>query len=188
MQLTKKEKDQKIVNKYGFSTAEESIILLLYNNGTYSYNTLTNIIGKQFSKGTWKRKGNLLELNSTYGANRLPLNIRNVQEIEKPSRIGIQKVLNLKGQLIENAIIAINNDSIKCSTIMDTCIGSLQKIEKIKVVLSEGKCYSKWIKISSINPKVFDIIIPLMIDFDKYLAFNNRKYIFSKEGLKQVNN
>jgi hypothetical protein len=187
MQLTQKERKGKIVEKYMYSGAEESIVLLLCRNGVYSYNAFTNVIGKQFSEGTWRRTGNILELNSTYGANRLPVNMSYIQKIDSPSKMGVQNVLNSEGGVIENAIIAINNDSIKCSTIMDTCTGNFKKIERIRVFLSD-ECYSKWIEIDREDFKALNIVIPSTVDLDKYLAFNKRKYVLSKVGLTQINN
>ena len=185
VQLTQRERRDKIVGKYTYSGAEESEVLLLYKNGFYTYNAYRNSIGKQFSEGTWRRKSKVLELNSTYGANRLPVKINYIQKLNKPSRIGIHDVLNSKGEVIENAIISINNDSITCSTMMDTCIGNYKNIERVKVFPGCGECFSGWIEIKCSDFKALDIIILSSVDFDKYVAFNGKKFNLSRQGLKE---
>ena len=185
-QLSQKERQESVIEKYIFSGSEESIILLLYQNGAYSYNSFTNIIGERFSEGYWIRTGKILELNSSYGANRLPIYITYTKVLDKPNKIGIQGVININGDVLENAIIAVNNDSTKCSTIMDTCLGSFHKIERVRVFLSKGDCFSNWIEVNQMSLGSLSIVVQSAIDFDKYLVFNNRKYCLSGKGLNQI--
>jgi hypothetical protein len=183
--LSSKEKAEKIIEKYVFSGSEETMALFLYKNGTYTYKSMASIFGSEFSKGSWVKTGNKLELNSEFGANKLPLSISYFKKMDTPPKIAISNILNLKGQVIENAIVAVNNDSTKCSTLLDTCIGSFNKIEKIRVYIGD-ECYSKWVTINCFDYKAIKITIQSAINFNQYKAFNHRKYLISKRGIMQI--
>lgn len=174
--LSQADKKTGIVAKYDYGLAEEGGEILLYLNGTYAYSAAKNIIGKVFNSGSWIISHHVLVLTSTLGEGRLPLLVEYVDDTNAAPKTKLQWVHNAKGEMVEEAFVAINHDSISCSPLMDTCLGRYTSIDSLKVWVGNTGCSSRWVKIKSGGYQQLKLTIPVDVDFNRYQAFNRKKF------------
>lgn len=182
--LLKSDHSQGVFGKYELTGMEFSYQLILYKDNTFRYNTFENIIGKRFSEGRWKRKDSILILNSTFREQTLPIKIDFSADSMKIPRIKIQWVYNSKGELIEDALFFINNDSCLCSPLIDTCTCAIDEINRIKLVI--GEVSSTWMNVKGKEYKQLKITVLSEIDFRQYVSFTDSRYKISKSGLNKL--
>lgn len=186
--VTEKEKKSGIITKYKIQGLEGYYSINLFRNGTFKYEAWENIVGERYSFGVWKIQKGYLILNSTYREGTLPVKVEYINdEPQKARRLKVQNdIYNLKGGKEDFATLKINNDSGICVLFADTCLTKFDKIDSIKVEAGERGCSSKWIKVKDTAYKQLRVTILAYTPFDRYDAFNNRKFKIVNNQIKEV--
>jgi hypothetical protein len=182
--LLKSDHSQGVFGKYELTGMESFYQLILYKDNTFRYNSFENIIGKRFSEGWWKRKDDLLILNSTVRKETLPIRIDFSDDSIKIPRTKVHWVYNSKGKLIEDALFFINDDSCVCSSLMDTCTRAFEKISRIKLII--GDVSSTWVNVTGKEYRQLKITVLSDINFSQYVGFTDSKFQISKRGLNKL--
>jgi hypothetical protein len=187
VRLSQSDRKQGILSKYQRSAMESSFELILYKNGTFAYHSFENIVGEKISEGQWQKLSNLLVLNSTVGEKTLPLKIDYSNDsINIPKNKVHPAIYNAKGEPVEDALVAINNDSCLCTPLMDLCFYPFDKIDSIRLIIGNTRCSSAWVNIMGKNYKQLKITVLSDINFSRYVGFTDSKFEINKTGLNKL--
>lgn len=187
--LTQKDVSNGVSARYDFLTSDKLVgqTLTLYKDHSYLLEQGGDA-GDYFSKGKWIQKNGVLELVSALDTANLPVKLiyRNSVADSFSKDLKIEMVQNLKGELLPDAFININSDTVLCTPFMGQCMGSYTSMDSIRVVF-ENRFTSGWIKI---EPKEFVTLLPvLQLDFDinKYMYFNSMRFRLGRDLLIMIN-
>jgi hypothetical protein len=185
--LSNEEKKEGAVEKYEYSSVGSYgyVGLLLYKNGTYIYKSFS-FAQNLYSDGKWHRVKSVIFLNSKIEKDNIPVKLIYCNsDTLKDKETKIKMVANLRGETFPDAFVNINNDSINCVPSMDTCFGSFNTIDRIKIVFENGYS-SKWIKVVEKEYKRLQPIVQVDFNLSSYVTFKKKKYTFDKTTLKLI--
>lgn len=165
--------EYKAQDSYGY------VGLTLFKSGKYYYKMETFGRGS-FSEGKWRGNGREIILTSDLKKNNLPVKLTYLNDTSNSkSSFSISVVKNWKGELITDAFVYVNNDTLQCLPLTETCLGSFGKINRLKVVFENGLS-SKWVKVEDKEYKQLQLILQLDFQVSTYETFENDKYkVFS---------
>ncbi|SIO55569.1 hypothetical protein [Chitinophaga niabensis] len=174
--LTKADKEHTVRWRYEYRSKEgffgES--LLLFKSGRYKYEAGGCLQGF-FSEGRWAVVGNEMILNSDVKKNDVPVSVsytNDTSDIVNAFKFGI--VRNRKGDLMTDAFVIINNDSVKCLPMAGGCVGTYNRIDSVRLQFENGFT-SRWMGIAN-NDKHVLIRAEVDIKIEGYKSFDNVKY------------
>lgn len=159
--------------------------LQLFKNGAYQYKVETAGYSS-FSKGKWIMKNKVLLLTSDIKKNDLPVKLNYLIDSPVNASFKISIVKNLKDELLTDAFVYINNDSLQCLPLTETCLGTYDKIDRIKVVFENGM-RSKWIKVEHKVYKQLQPVLQLDFNISSYEAIDSEKYKVLKSSIRLLN-
>ena len=159
------------------------INLTLYKNGHFKYE-LSAFNRNLFSEGKWGISKDTLTLNSDLKNGHIPIELKYINDSTKlinGFKIGV--VQNKKGVDMDDALVAVNNDTIKCTPSYRLCDYEFKSIDSIRVYFENGLTAS-WIKV---NKQPYTQITPVvLVDFtlDSYEILDNVKYLVKRKSIK----
>jgi len=152
--ITKNDRIKGISHKFNYSAKDSYglVSLILKKDNTFSYSA--NTIGShQISEGSWKISEGLLILNSTFQMDNIPAEISNGENRKFVDSSNIAVVENIKHELLTDAFVVVNNDTIKCLPMIGMCKGGYKKLDSVKIVFENGMS-SEWIPIKFNERKI----------------------------------
>lgn len=174
--LTKIDKENNIRWRYEYRSEEGfwGKSLLLFKNGRYKY-TSGGCLQSFFSEGRWAVIDKVMVLNSDVKENDVPVSVsytNDTSDIVNAFKFGI--VRNRKGDLMTDAFVNINADSVKCLPIAGGCGGTYNRIDSVRLIFENGFT-SRWMGIEN-NDKY--VLIKAEVDnkIEGYKSFDNFKY------------
>jgi hypothetical protein len=175
--LTKAEVSQKIKAHYSYQSEDGHFALLdlwLMKNGTYEYKITSNTYNG-FSEGTWKQSNRFLTLTSKIQKDNLPIKVS--FRPKDSSDFDVKKIAfvkDLKGNVITNVFVYINNDSTSCLDGDLMCQGEYDLIKRIRVQYENFGITSQWININPFKG-LLQIIIQTTKDLSRFIVFDEKK-------------
>lgn len=176
---SKEDISNKVWRKYeDIGKVDGGVWLILYANKRYRYHISTTNYNA-FSNGSWDRVGMDLFLTSDYDSTNIPITTECLSEQKNSENSKTKSIfpipVNMKGELLSDSRVYINNDSSYCFPFFDTCINSTSSIDSIRVDFGSG-FKSRWVTIN--KTKCSQIAITANIDFElaSYLVFKKLKY------------
>src|SRR5688572_20910119 len=197
--LGKEDISNGVLARYTIESFENAVQLTLFKNHLFVYRYKSTGFD-QFSQGKWRRNRNFLILTSNVDSNNVSTKclllesdtIRTYFERHKYSDTNppvyttpVQVPINLKGELIPDAKVYINNDTTYCFPFFDTCVGGFRMIQRIRVHYGEG-FKSKWIRINNSGFKRLLCIAQVDIEFNNYISFKNHRLKIEGDKLKSI--
>lgn len=156
----------------------EKIIVHFYKNKTYDY-AVHGAHYDYYSKGTWKKKGRNIVVNSDVQKKNIPLTITQSHTNNGSPYIQIDDIKNSANFLFKDIEILINNDSSKSclANVGTNCKIKKEDLKSIQVRLV-GNTTSAWYPIE-LTDKNNTLKIVVNIDFipEFYLFYNNKKFV-----------
>jgi len=179
--LTKVDSANGMIAKYELGNRYDGYeSLYLFRDRKYKYD-IVSTGGEAFSSGSWERKGTDIILNSTIRKENVPVKLELLDSEDSLKRIyktKIQIPINLKGQLLSDSKIFINDTSTYVFPFFDTTVGRYDKISRIKVDFGSG-FKSDWISVPAREFKQVIVVAQVDFLFPTYIAFRNKRFKFS---------
>jgi hypothetical protein len=200
VELKKQDRKKGIQSVFMCSEFEYSAKVTLFNNKTFIYEEGTTN-HSVFSNGKWTKERELVILNSAIDSNDVPVNIyyfrsdtvrsyydrANAFQMNIPVyKTKFQVPINLKGSLLPDSKVFMNNDSSYCFPFFDTCIGKANSLDRIKIDFGNG-FKTKWIKIKRKNFKRVLIIAQSKYLFKEYLIFKSKTFQIKGRNFIKLN-
>lgn len=182
--LTKHDRRTGILMKF-YSSANDSygtVELLLMKDRTFLY-SLNSIANHGVSQGKWEIANGVIMLESSLQTYNVPIEISIDSNRRFVDKSPIAVVENTKHELLTDAFVLVNEDSIKCLPMIGSCNGSFDKITRVKVVFENG-ISSKWITIEGNKNKVA-ITVLTDVPIGRYIVMNKQRFILSGKYLKK---
>lgn len=183
--LSDRDKNKGVVLRFECVNEDSSagILFLFKNDQTYDYESATHIY-HSYSKGSWFRTGDIINVKSSIQSDNLPIKLSYGSEGVFEDGFRISTVANTKGEFVP-AFVFINSDSVKCDPSLGICNATYGAIKRIKVVLENG-ISSKWIDVNNSEEKIAVTILSTEILLN-YSVINS-KYQLQENGslLKKI--
>ncbi len=183
--ITKNDRMKGIFLKFNRSAKDSYgvVSLILKKDSTFSYsaNTFTT---HEISEGKWNMSECLLTLESTFQMNNIPAEI-SYGEIRKfVDSFDIAVVENIKRELLTDAFVVVNSDTIKCLPMIGMCNGLFEKIDSVKVVFENGMS-SEWIPVK-FNERKIALTVLTDVPIRNYVVMNKRRFKLDGNYLRQL--
>ncbi|WP_440671751.1 hypothetical protein [Chitinophaga sp. 22321] len=182
---TKNDRMKGISLKFSYSAKDSYYLvsLILKRDSTFSY-SLNTCATHEISQGKWKISKDLIILESTFQSNNIPAEVSYGENRKFVDSFDIAIVENTKHELLTDAFVAVNNDTIKCLPMIGKCNGLYEKIDSVKIVFENGMS-SEWIPIKSNNRK---IVLTVLTDVSirDYIVMNKRRFKLDGNYLRQL--
>lgn len=182
---TKNDRMKGVFLKFSYSAKYSYglVSLILKKDNTFSYSA--NTIGThQISEGIWKLSEGVLILESTFQMNNIPAEISNGENRKLVDSCDIAVVENVKHELLTDAFVVVNNDSIKCLPMIGMCKGEYEKIDSVKIVFENGMS-SGWIP-NKFNERKIALTVLTEVPIRNYVVMNKRRFKLDGNYLKQL--
>ena len=139
---------------------------------------------KYYSNGKWEKRKDTIILNSNFQKQDLPITIQEITTGNRDSLVFVDVTTNLSGDLIKDAIIYINNDTInKCMPAFEKdCKITKGILKTLKIELSNN-ITSKWHKITSSNCDTIKVVVLTSKLLDNYAFLQQSKLLITSTGL-----
>lgn len=183
--ITKNDRMKGISLKFNYSAKDSYglVSLILKKDNTFSYSV--NTIGThQISEGSWKISEGLLILESTFQMNNIPAQISNGENRKFVDSFDIAVVENIKHELLTDAFVVVNNDTIKCLPMIGMCKGEYETIDSVKIVFENGMS-SEWIPIK-FNERKIALTVLTDVPIRNYVVMNKRRFKLDGNYLRQL--
>lgn len=183
--ITKDDRMKGIFLKFNYSANDSYAIvsLILKKDNTFSYSA--NTIGThKISEGTWKLSEGLLILESTFQMNNVPAEISSRENRKFIDSCDIAIVENVKHELLTDAFVLVNYDTIKCLPMIGMCKGGYEKIDSVKIVFENG-ISSGWIPIK-FNERKIALTVLTDVPIWNYVVMNKRRFKLDGNYLKEL--
>ncbi|WP_212002735.1 hypothetical protein [Chitinophaga sp. HK235] len=173
--LTKNETQNGVFLKFSYSAKNSYgvVRLILKKNNTYYYSVNT-CATHGVSEGKWRMFKDVLILESALQMDNIAAKISYDESGRFIDSFDIAVVKNVKNELLTEAFVLINNDSIKCLPMIGRYNGSFDRINRVKIVFENGMS-SKWIVVKKGTKKVLLTILTDAI-IDNYIVLNKLKF------------
>ena len=171
--LTMDDSNKRVLSKFSYSASDSYgvINLILMKDSTFLYSVNTNV-HHEISEGKWTMSKNILTLESTFQTDNVPAEISCESNRRFADSANIAIVENIKHELLTDAFVLVNEDSIKCLPMIANCSSSFEKINRVKVVFENGMS-SKWIPVKD-GEKRIAIIVLTDISIRNYIVISER--------------
>ena len=171
--LTKDDSNKRVLSKFSYSASDSYgvINLILMKDSTFLYSVNTNL-HHEISEGKWTMSENILKLESTFQTDNVPVEIRCENNRQFVDSANIAIVENVRHELLTDAFVLVNEDSIKYLPMIAKCSGSFEKINRVKVVFENGMS-SKWIAVKEGERRIA-ITVLTDISIRNYIVINER--------------
>lgn len=174
--LTKSDKENDVRWRYEYRSEEGfwGKSLLLFKNGRYKYAS-GGCLQSFFSEGRWAVIDKVMVLNSDVKKNDVPVSVsytEDTTDIVNAFRFGI--VRNRKGDLMTDAFVNINSDSVQCLPMAGGCGGAYNRIDSVRLLFENGFT-SRWTRIAN-NDKYVLIKAEVDSKIEGYESFDNFRY------------
>ena len=182
--VTRSEEREGIFRKFSYS-ADDSygiINLVLMKDSTFIYRTKTfNTHGT--STGKWTFQQDIIILTSTLQKDNIPvtLSAENGRKFVDSSVIAV--VENEKKELITDAFVLVNEDSIKCLPATALCNGEFKKIYRVKVLFENGMS-SQWLSVPDDQSRIA-LTVLTDIDITNYIIMTDQRFCMKGKYLSQ---
>lgn len=172
-----------VYKKYNFSEGEGSheMSLVLFKNNTYKFEETRDGVPR-INMGSWKIKDKVLFLKDNINKDKLPISVQFITKADSLFKGFFQIVRNLKGEILNDAMIYVNNDSVQCLALTGTCIGSFKSINRIKVAFENGFT-SGWVSIKRKPFEQLSFTILSNYNITNYAALKSAMYLVAKGKL-----
>jgi len=173
--ITKNDRMKGISLKFNYSAKDSYrvVSLMLKKDRTFSYSANT-FATHEISEGKWKISKGLLILESTFQMNNIPAEISYGENRKFVDNFDIAVVENIKHELLTDAFVVVNNDTIKCLPMIGMCNGVFKKMDSVKIVFENGMS-SKWIPVK-FNERKVALTVLTDVSIRNYAVMNKRKY------------
>lgn len=156
--------------------------LILKKDGTYSYGQHACVSSSK-SEGRWTIHQQVLTLESTLQQDNIPVLLSNEGGVfVDSSKIAI--VRNNRNELLTDAFVLVNSDTVKCLPYAGMCVGSFEKINRVKVLFENGMS-SKWIPVEAGRDRV-SLIVLTDEQIAVYMVMHNRRFKMRGRYLKSL--
>ena len=183
--ITKNNRMKGISLKFNYSAKDSYgfVSLILKKDSTFSYSA--NTIGThQISEGTWKLSEGILILASTFQLNNVPAEIGNGENRKFVDSCDIAVIENIKHELLTDAFVVVNNDTIKCLPMIGMCKGGYKKLDSVKIVFENGMS-SEWIPIKFKERKIA-LTVLTDVPIRNYVVMNKLRFKLDGNYLRQL--
>lgn len=183
--ISKNDRMKGISLKFNYSAKDSYrvVSLILKKDSTFSYSANT-FASHEISEGKWKMSEGLLILESTFQMNNIPAEISYGENRKFVDSFDIAVVENIKHELLTDAFVVVNNDTIKCLPMIGMCNGLFKKIDSVKIVFENGMS-SKWIPVK-FNEKKIALTVLTDVSIRNYVVMNRRRYKLEGNYLRQL--
>jgi len=182
--LNKEDKDSSVflefIHRASHSYGIVSLVLKKDSTYFYSANTFTK---HELSEGKWTIKRELLVLESSIQIDNVPAAISNETNGKFVNNFDVAVVKNIKNELLTEAFVLINNDTIKCLPVIGQCNASFGKINRVKIVFENGMS-SKWLNIMNDTRKI-QLTVLTDIPIRNYVVMHKRTFKLKGDYLIQ---
>jgi hypothetical protein len=170
--LKKEELKEGVLARYEKKNKLVYAELILFKSGKYIFNNGV-CMGDFYSEGIWKRKGDKYILNSSLQQNALPIELVYLNDtVGSSGSFPLKIVKDSKGDQLIDAMVFINNDSNSCAPDMESCIGSYEKIDRVRITFSGLS--SKWVSVENKPYRYLQIILKTAVrPLDNYYVFDH---------------
>lgn len=182
--ITKSDRMKGIFLKFNYSDKDGygGVSLMLKRDSTFSYG-INTCATHEISEGKWKMSKDLLILESTFQMDNIPAEISYGENRKFVDSSVIAVVENVKHELLMEAFVLVNNDTIKCLPMVGMCNGLFEKIERVKIVFENGMS-SAWIPVK-VNERKIALTILTDVSIRNYIVMNKRKFKLDGNYLRQ---
>jgi hypothetical protein len=175
--------DVKYKYEYNSTDSYYHIQLLLFRNGIYKY-VLDHFAQTLFSEGKWEIKSRTLLLNSNISKHAVPASISYCSDTGRiVNGFKFAIVTNRKGQLMTDAFVIINVDTVKCLPLAGACVGTYNTIDSVRLLFENGLS-SKWMKVKNAPDKNICITAEVDHPLSQYTAFDEFRCRMINDSLK----
>jgi len=173
--ITKNDRMKGIYLKFNYSAKDSYgvVSLILKKDGTFSYGANT-FATHEISEGKWYMSEGLLTLESTFQMNNILAEISYGENRKFVDSFDIAVVENIKHELLTDAFVVVNSDTIKCLPMIGMCNGLFERIDSVKVVFENGMS-SEWIPVK-FNERKIALTVLTDIPIRNYVVMNKRKF------------
>ncbi|MBC9914026.1 hypothetical protein [Chitinophaga varians] len=179
---TADDKRNGVVLKFGYSATDSHgvIWLILKKDSSYFYSLNTAGLYK-VSEGKWSIYKDVLTLESTLQMDNIPAKISYDQSGTFADSFNVAIVKNIKNELLTDAFVLINSDSIKCLPMIGDCNGSFERINKVKILFENGMS-SKWMMVKEGAGKI-QLTVLTDTFIGNYHVMHHQKFKVSRDRL-----
>jgi hypothetical protein len=183
--VTKNDKMKGTFLKFNYSAKDsyDVVSLILKKDSTFSYSANT-FATHEISEGKWKMSEGLLILGSTFQMNNIPAEISYGENGKFIDSFDIAVVENINHELLTDAFVMVNNDTIKCLPMIGMCNGLFEKIDSVKIVFENGMS-SEWIPVK-FNERKIALTVLTDIPIRNYVVMNKRRFKIDGNYLRQL--
>ncbi|MFX1706515.1 hypothetical protein PV783_21280 [Chitinophaga sp. CC14] len=183
--VAKNDKMNGVFLKFNFSAknSHSVISLILKKDSTFSYHANT-FATHELSDGKWKMHKGILILESTFQMDNIPAEVSYGGNRRFVDSCDIAVVENIKHELLTDAFVIVNNDTIKCLPMIGKCNSLVEKIDKVKIIFENGMS-SEWIPVK-FNEKKIALTVLTDIPIRNYVVMSKRKFKLVGKHLMQL--
>jgi hypothetical protein len=176
--LTKYDSAVHIVAKYEYVNRHDGFErIYLFKNKTFKYDYEWTSIGHKFSNGRWEIRDSELILRSAIRKDSIPVKIKflDTMQSRRHYKTGFQIPINLRGELLPDSRIFINDTFTFVFPYFDTLIGNYGKINRIMIAFGNG-FKSPWVPMP--QSKFNELLVIAQINFTlaSYVGFKNKRF------------
>lgn len=196
--LTKQDQEKGIYGIYILPHFEAFVKLTLYKNHRFEY--VNEHLGRRASVGKWAMSGNVIVLNSD---NNIPVKVYYFDTDSAKStffqqlgyvpdyglpitRTKFLMSINLKNESAPDGKVLINNDSTYCFPYFDTCVGSYNRIERIRFTFG-GDNKSEWVPVARQDFRYLLCIAQVDFLLNEFFPIRNYRLRISGNMLNALN-
>ena len=177
-----------VVAKYRYTHMYDGYLsLYLFQDKKYKYDFVsTGTIA--YSSGSWVKEESDILLTSAVQKDSVPIKIKLLTSVDSSVRVyrtKFQIPVNLKGQLLSDSRIFVNDTSTYIFPFFDTTFGSFGEIKRIKVDFGNG-FISDWVSLSATDFK--QLLVVAQMDFvpQSYISLRNKRYKVMKGYILEI--
>ncbi|MBO9202789.1 MULTISPECIES: hypothetical protein [Niastella] len=183
-EISKEERSKGLILKFQAGYREKVENLKLFSDSTFLYEVIS-MAERGFSKGNWVRRNGVLILSNPFKENNVPVIVNFTYDTSlRGVKFKMDDVKSSKGEIMSEAMICVNADSIKCIPLLMCNTDDIDSITKVKLVFGQGMS-SKWIAAPTDPFNVISITVQSDFDLSSFLPFN-RKFKYNKMSLIEV--
>jgi hypothetical protein len=182
--IAKGDKMKGVFLKFNYSDKDGYAVvsLILKRDSSFSYSANT-CLAHEISEGKWKMSKDLLILESTFQMDNIPAVLSYGENRTFVDSFDIAVVENSKHELLTDAFVLVNNDTIKCLPMIGKCNRLLEKIDRVKIVFENGMS-SEWISVK-FNERKIALTVLTDTSIRNYVVMNKRRFKLDGNSLRQ---
>ncbi|NLR63698.1 hypothetical protein HGH92_05200 [Chitinophaga varians] len=172
--LSKAERNNGFFMKFGYYPKDDfaDCGLVLKKDGTYTYWQHTCLSGGR-SEGRWTVRQRILTLESTLQQDNISVLLSDDDGAFVDS-LKIAIVRNSRNEALHDVFVLVNHDTVRCLPTIGLCVGTFEKISRVKVVFENGMS-SAWIPVEAGRNRV-SLVVQTEEEIASYVVMHNRKF------------